>query len=154
MRGVVAVVSSLVWTAVALAQQEAPPAHGKRPATIEIRGGHVLRGDGSPAYGPASVWVRDGKVVAGPIERPEVVLRATGCWVLPGLVNTHGHLHEAQAGIAMPMEYQLDLWLACGITTVRDLGSTFPRSLRMRERSRNHELRAPRLFLYQGFGPA
>jgi putative MATE family efflux protein len=137
----------------AVLAQEPPALHGKRPATLELRGGHVLRGDGSPPYGPASVWVEDGRIVAGPIERPEAVLDATGCWVLPGLVNTHGHLQEAQAGVAMPMEYQLDLWLACGVTTVRDLGSTFARSLRMRERSRNGELRAPRILLYQGFGP-
>jgi imidazolonepropionase-like amidohydrolase len=147
------IVVLLLAAAAALAAQT-PVAHGKRPATLEIRGAHVVRGDGTPAEGPRSVFVRDGKITDERIERPEIVIDGKGCYVLPGLVNTHAHLQETAAGIALPMEYQLHLWLASGITTVRDVGSTPSRSLRIRERSEKGEIAAPRVFLYLGFGQA
>lgn len=131
-----------------------PSLHGKRPATLTIRNAHVVPGDGSPAYGPTDVHVRDGRIVSKLEGVAAAVVDGTGCYVLPGLVNTHAHLQEAQAGVVMPMEYQLALWLACGITTVRDVGSTLGRSLRIRQRSASGELAAPHVLLYQGFGPA
>jgi imidazolonepropionase-like amidohydrolase len=137
-----------------LPAQEPPPGHGRRPATLEIRGAHVVRGDGAPAYGPASVFVRDGRIVAERIEEPELVLDGTGCYVLPGLVSTHAHIQESSGGLPIPLEYQMNLWLASGVTTVRDLGSTFGRSVLLRQRSQRGEIAAPRIFLYQSFGPA
>ncbi|MGA1608900.1 MAG: amidohydrolase, partial [Planctomycetota bacterium] len=137
-----------------LSAQDTPAFHGTRPKTLEIRNAHVVRGDGAPAYGPASVFVRDGRIVSGAIEEPQVVLDGTGCYVLPGLVSTHAHIQESSGGLAIPPEYQLNLWLASGITTVRDLGSTFGRSLQMRQRSAKGEIAAPRIFLYQSFGAA
>lgn len=134
------------------AQDPVPESHGKRPSTLAIRNVFVVRGDGTPAYGPTHVYVREGKITSEEVKDPEIVLDGTGCYLLPGLVNTHGHLQEAAAGIPMPMQYQLNLWLASGITTVRDLGSTLSRSIRIRERSRRGELAAPRIFIYQGFG--
>ncbi|MGA0869332.1 MAG: amidohydrolase family protein, partial [Planctomycetota bacterium] len=134
--------------------QEPPAFHGTRPGTLEIRNAHVVRGDGAPAFGPTSVFVRDGRIVSGSIEEPEVVLDGTGCYVLPGLVSTHAHIQESSGGLAIPPEYQLNLWLASGITTIRDLGSTFGRSLQMRQKSERGEIAAPRIFLYQSFGAA
>jgi imidazolonepropionase-like amidohydrolase len=134
--------------------QGASDHHGSRPETLEIRNAHVVRGDGAPAFGPTSVFVRDGKIVSETIEDPQVVLDGTGCYVLPGLVSTHAHIQESSGGLAIPPEYQLNLWLASGITTVRDLGSTFGRSLQMRQKSARGEIAAPRIFLYQSFGAA
>lgn len=145
---------ALLVLALPLSAQDTPDFHGTRPATLEIRNAHVVRGDGAPAFGPTSVFVRDGRIVAGTIDDPAVVLDGTGCYVLPGLVSTHAHIQESSGGLAIPPEYQLDLWLASGITTVRDLGSTFGRSLQMRQRSAKGEIAAPRIFLYQSFGPA
>jgi hypothetical protein len=39
---------------------------------------------------------------------------------MPGLINAHGHVQEERGGVPQPLEYELNLWLACGITTVRD----------------------------------
>ncbi|MBK8975862.1 MAG: amidohydrolase family protein [Planctomycetes bacterium] len=137
-----------------VAAQDTPPFHGTRPATLELANVHVVRGDGAPATGPRSVFVRDGRIVREPIESPAVRIDGTGCYVLPGIVCTHAHLQEQVAEIAIPMEYQLDLWLASGVTTIRDVGSTFARSLRIRQRSTRGEIAAPRVFLYQQLGPA
>ncbi len=142
--------ASALLTAAISAQ--APPYHGKRPASFEIKNVHVIKGDGTPAYGPTSVHVRDGKIVADATERPEVVLDGEGCWLMPGFVNTHGHIQDTAAGIAISSQYILKLWLACGITTVRDNGGTFPKLLRLRQRAAALEIVSPRLLIYRGFG--
>ncbi|HLU39586.1 MAG TPA: amidohydrolase family protein, partial [Planctomycetota bacterium] len=125
--------------------------HGRRPATLELRGVHVVRGDGTPPFGPTSVFVEGGRIVDR-VADPELVVDGTGCYVLPGFVNTHGHVQDQAAGIPIAARYILSLWLACGITTVRDNGSTFPKLVRLRQRSEAGEIAAPRLVLFRGFG--
>ncbi len=145
--------SAFIASALGAVGAQPPAAHGTRPATMEIRGVHVIKGDGSPPQGPTSVFVRDGMIAAEPIDAPELVLDGTGCWLTPGFVNTHGHIQDQQAGIPIEPEYILKLWLACGVTAVRDNGSTFPKTMRLRARSAAREIAAPRLFIYRGFGP-
>lgn len=132
--------------------QEPARLHGLRPDSLEIRDVMVVRGDGAPPFGPTSVFVRDGKLVAALDGTPATVIDGTGLWLLPGLVATHAHLQEASAGIPMPMEYQGALWLACGVTTIRDLGSTIARSLRVRARGDKGEFPCPRILLYHQLG--
>jgi imidazolonepropionase-like amidohydrolase len=139
--------------ATAAAAQDPARLHGRLPKSIAIENVMVIRGDGAPPYGPTTVRIADGKIVADSTEKPEVVLDGSGHWLMPGLVATHGHLHEAAAGIPMPMEYQLSLWLASGITTVRDLGSTIARSLRVVARIDKGEIAGPRILLYHQLGP-
>ena len=134
------------------APAQAPAYHATRPATLEIKNVYVIKGDGTPTYGPTSVFAQHGKIVADAIDKPELVLDGAGCWLLPGFVNTHGHVQDSAAGIAIPAQYILKLWLACGITTVRDNGSTFPKLLRLRQRAAASEIVAPRLLIYRGFG--
>ena len=133
--------------------QDRPSLHGKRPTTLVIQNVHVITGDGSPPSGPTNVFVKDGLITADEPKPPEATLDGTGCYLLPGLVSTHAHLQEEAAGIPIATEFQLDLWLACGITTIRDLGSNWSRSLRLRERAAKGEIAAPRIFLYKSFGP-
>ncbi|MFO1054870.1 MAG: amidohydrolase family protein [Planctomycetota bacterium] len=132
--------------------QDPARVHGKLPKTLEIADVMVVRGDGAPPFGPTSVYVSDGKIVDSLADKAEVVIDGKGKWLLPGLVATHAHLQEESAGIPMPMEYQTDLWTACGITTVRDLGSTLSRSLRVRARADKGEIAAPHILLYHQFG--
>lgn len=141
----------MVAVSPALAAQ-APEYHGTRPATLEIQGVRVVKGDGTPPYGPTSVFVRDGKIVGERIEPAELVLDGAGCWLTPGFVNTHGHIQDTAAGIPIASEYILKLWLACGITTVRDNGGTFPKLVRLRQRSNAGEIAAPRIYIFRGFG--
>jgi imidazolonepropionase-like amidohydrolase len=134
-----------------LSAQDPTALHGTRPASLELRGARVVRGDGAPPIGPASVFVQDGRIVES-LAEPAVVIDATGCTVLPGLVSTHAHLHTQQAEVPIPIEYVTKLWLACGITAVRDLGSAYSQSARFRARQRDGELAAPRLYLFRTFG--
>ena len=64
---------------------------------ILISGGTVVDGTGAPAY-RADVRVRDGVIVEiGPDLGPngERVVDATGCYVAPGIIDTHTHLDGA-----------------------------------------------------------
>ena len=135
-----------------LSAQDATRWHGKQPKSAVIKNVHVVRGDGTPAYGPTSVYIEAGRIVAGRLTNPEAEIDGKGCYLLPGFVNTHGHLQASAAGIPISKEYILNLWLAAGITTVRDNGSLFARTVRMRAASERGEVAAPRIIVYRGFG--
>jgi 5-methylthioadenosine/S-adenosylhomocysteine deaminase len=70
------------------------------PADLLVSGGTVLTVDDAGSVVPdGAVAVRDGAILAvgravdlGTRFRPTEVLDATGCLVMPGLVNTHAHL--------------------------------------------------------------
>src|SRR3984957_17299143 len=126
---------------------------GKRYPRIVIRGGIVVDGSGTPASGPkdiviennmiADVFPSGGRRAAGGIN-----IDATGKYVLPGLIDAHAHVQDERGGIPQPLEYELKIWLACGITTVRDVGSDTRKTLELRRRSAAGEIAAPRMFVY------
>jgi len=147
----------------ALAQQAAPPApvdwskvpaptHAVRAPSLLIRDVMVVRGNGTPPLGPTDVLVRGNKIES--IEKwkggdaPATVIDGKGKYLLPGFVNMHGHIQKKRGGLVIENDYQFGLWLACGITTIRDLGSDFKRSLQIREQSAKGELACPRVILY------
>ncbi len=70
------------------------PSSGPRP--LFLRGGTVLTMDPYDTVLDGDVLLQDGRIVAiGPYLTPPdgaEVLDATGCWVLPGFVQTHVHL--------------------------------------------------------------
>jgi imidazolonepropionase-like amidohydrolase len=83
--------------------------------------------------------------------RPENATRELdghGMYALPGFVDLHAHIGGGQQGT--PAEYVYKLWLAHGVTTVRDPGSGngVDWTLRSRERSARNEITAPRVFVY------
>lgn len=133
----------------------AQPRHGVRPQRMVIRGAVVVEGNGTPAAGPVDIAIEDGLIAAvGRVQSQsgDVVLDAKGKYVLPGFINLHGHLHNERGGVPMDPNYVLKLWLACGITTVRDLGSPLTQSLNIRTKGEAGELAAPRLFVYPVLG--
>jgi imidazolonepropionase-like amidohydrolase len=127
-----------------------------------IRGATVIDGTGAPPQGPVDIVVEGGRIRSiqgvgypgAPIReerRPQGAEReidATGMYVLPGFVDTHGHIGGAAQGT--PAEYVYKLWLAHGVTTVRDPGSGngVDWTLRERERSVRNQIVAPRIFVY------
>jgi hypothetical protein len=134
---------------------------GKRYPRLVIRGAMIVDGNGTPASGPKDIVVEGNtisEIVAldpvalkeGRARRPagDVEIDATGKYVLPGLINAHGHVQDERAGVPQPVEYCLKLWLACGITTVRDVGSDLKKTLALRQKSASGEVAAPRLFVY------
>jgi len=138
---------------------------GKRYSRIVIRNATIVDGNGTPASGPKDIVIEGNKIVEvvpldpvalreGRAKRPEgdVEIDATGKYVLPGLINAHGHVQYERGGIPQPVDYCLKLWLACGITTVRDVGSDTKLTLPLRDKSAKNEVVAPRLFIYTMFG--
>src|SRR5437899_230344 len=83
----------------------------------------------------------------GKARRPagDIETDATGKYVLAGLINNHAHVQEERGGIPQPLDYELKIWLACGITTVRDVGSETKKTIALRQRSQNGEVAAPRI---------
>src|ERR1039458_5291071 len=144
------------------------PASGKRVRRLLIHNATVVDGNGTPASGPKDIVIENNLISdvipldavasarAGsraPVQA-DAVIDATGKYVLPGLINAHAHLQEERGGKPQPLEYELDIWLACGITTIRDVGSDTKRALEIRRQSAEGELAAPRIFVYPMFGRA
>lgn len=143
----------LLLLAPLLAQE--PARHGRRYGSLLIRNVHVIDGNGTPARGPLNVAVKEDRIAHVAADRPageyEAVLEGEGRYLMPGMVNLHGHLHDRRLGSPgdMPYPYQLGLWLASGITTVRNLGgSSLDDALELRARSAANELPCPRLVLH------
>ncbi|HEY7546933.1 MAG TPA: amidohydrolase family protein [Blastocatellia bacterium] len=137
---------------------------GKRYARLVIRNATIVDGNGTPASGPKDIVIEGNRIAEvvpldpvalkeGRARRPEgdAEIDATGKYVLPGLINAHGHVQDERGGVPIPVDYCLKLWLACGITTVRDVGSDMKKTLALREKSARGEVAAPRLFVYALF---
>ncbi|HXG92507.1 MAG TPA: amidohydrolase family protein [Blastocatellia bacterium] len=144
--------------------QKQAPQHGKRYPRLVIRNAMIVDGNGTPASGPKDIVIENNvitEIVAldpvavkeGRAQRPagDTEIDATGKYVLPGLINAHGHVQDERGGVPQPVDYCLKLWLACGITTVRDVGSDTKKTLALREQSAKGEVAAPRLFVYPMF---
>ena len=140
---------------------------GRPYPRLVVRNAIVVDGTGAPAAGPKDIVIENGLIARivsvnpvaikeGRAKHPEgdAFIDAAGKYVLPGFINAHAHAHDNREGIAQPPEYAYKLWLAAGITTIRNVGGgdiDFTRLLADRERSRKGELAAPRIFAYGAF---
>jgi len=129
---------------------------GKRYDRMIIRNVIMLDGNGTPPRGPVDIIIEGNRIEAVRNAEPEGaayadeahVLDGTGLTALPGLINIHAHIHDGRGREPLPFEYLYKLWLACGITTVRDVGSNTQKTLDERRRSRLGLIEAPRIYLY------
>ncbi len=140
---------------------------GQRPSgRLAIRNAIVVAGNGTPAEGPFDIVIEGNRIVemvpldpvalkAGRARHPaaDAEIDATGKYVLPGLINLHAHLQNERGGLPQPYAYQFKLWLASGITTVRDVsaGGDAREFIGLRAQSAAGQIEAPRLFVYAGF---
>ena len=139
------------------------PGEGEGPfQRLIIRGVTVIDGTGAPAFGPADVVVEGNRIVrVVPVGAPKVPIDpagrptgatkeidAAGMYLLPGFVDTHGH--EGGIDQGTPIEYVYKLWMAHGITTIRDPGclTGVEWCLEARARSAANRVVAPRIFAY------
>jgi imidazolonepropionase-like amidohydrolase len=155
---------ALAFSAVAIAQTA--PVSGKRYPRLAIRNAIIVDGNGTPASGPQDIIIENNRIAAvvaldpvavnrGARRLPaDVEIEAKGKYVLPGLINVHAHIHDERDGVPQPLEYEFKTWLACGITSVRDVGSDLAKTLILRARSAAGEIVAPRIFVYPMFGMA
>ncbi len=146
-----------------------PRAEGEGPFEhMIIRGVTLINGNGAPPTGPVDIEIEN-NIITGVhtvgypgIEIPENrrpaaqnnthEIDAHGMYALPGFVDMHGHMGGSSQGT--PAEYVFKLWLAHGITTVRDPGSYngLEWSLRHKQKSESNEITAPRFHIYLSFG--
>src|SRR5450755_4640953 len=150
---------SLAALTLACSAMAQAPSSGKRVRRLLIHNAIVIDGNGTPASGPKDIVIENNTIAdvipldAVAIARgsrgaaqADAIIDATGKYVLPGLINAHAHLQEERGGKPQPLEYELNIWLACGITTIRDVGSDTKRALEIRRQSAEGELAAPRVF--------
>ncbi len=81
-----------------------------------------------------------------------------GKYVTPGFIVCHGHVGapwHATNGRMAPADYVYKLWLAHGVTTVREAGSQngLGWTLQQKAASAAHEIAAPNLVAYAYFRP-
>jgi cytosine/adenosine deaminase-related metal-dependent hydrolase len=140
------------------------PGEGVGPfRRLVIRGAMLIDGSGAPPMGPVDIVVAGNRIEsirgAGTPGLPLAQNReprdadheidATGMYVLPGFIDTHGHNGDPDK--APNATYGYRLWLAHGVTTVRGVGFYgHPHNMALsdRQRSRDNTILAPRLFAY------
>lgn len=133
-----------------------------------IRGVTLINGTGAPPFGPVDIVIeknriKEIKVVGAPglpipaLTRPKLEeggkeLNCEGMYLMPGFVDMHGHIGGKAQGT--PAEYVFKLWMAHGITTIRDpsAGNGLDWVLDEKKLSAENKITAPRIFAYTAFG--
>jgi len=131
-----------------------------------IRGVTLINGNGAPPVGPVDIVVKNNIITKiqtvgfpgietnrkGPkLEKDGFEIDCTGMYLLPGFIDMHGHIGGNSQG-ASP-EYVFKLWLAHGITTIREpSGRGVDFTLDLKNKSAKNKIIAPRIFSYTGFG--
>jgi imidazolonepropionase-like amidohydrolase len=133
-----------------------------------IRGVTLINGTGAPPFGPVDIVVEKNRIkqiaaVGSPgmaideSRRPKLIqggkeLNCEGMWLLPGFIDMHGHIGGKEQGT--PAEYVFKLWMAHGITTIRDpsAGNGLEWVLDEKRLSAADKITAPRIFAYTAFG--
>jgi imidazolonepropionase len=134
---------------------------------LVLRGATVIDGTGAPPIGPIDIVVEQGRIAelrkvgyAGapihPKRRPakgDHEIDCHGKFVTPGFIDCHAHAgvaYHATHGWVPPVDYVYKLWLAHGVTTVREMGSFngLGWMLDQRALSAENKIAAPRLLSY------
>jgi imidazolonepropionase-like amidohydrolase len=89
---------------------------------MALVGGTLIDGTGREAVADSVVVINDGRIAAaGPrtktkIPKDATIIDTKGKTVLPGLWDMHAHFEQVEWG---------PIYLAAGVTTVRDCGNEF-----------------------------
>ncbi|CAD5274621.1 MULTISPECIES: amidohydrolase family protein [unclassified Imperialibacter] len=144
-------------------------AEGDGPYTqLIIRGAIMVNGTGAPPIGPVDIVIEQNKIKSiqtvgypgveiNAERRPKLKeggkeIDAAGMYVLPGFIDMHGHIGGVTQGT--PAEYVFKLWMAHGITTIREpsAGNGLDWTLEHKRKSLKNEITAPRILAYTAFG--
>ena len=159
----------IVFTAKAQIAKAPTRAEGDGPwSQLIIRGVTLINSTGAPPIGPVDIVVEKNRikqveVVGFPgvtidsARRPKLKaggkeLDCTGMYLMPGLIDMHGHIGGRPQGVSA--EYVFKLWMAHGITTIREpsAGNGLEWTLDQKRKSAANEITAPRILAYTAFG--
>jgi imidazolonepropionase-like amidohydrolase len=121
--------------------------------TLAIVGATLIDGTGNPPLPNSAVVIRNGKIVAaGPRSSTTIpsnaeVIDVGGKFILPGLWDMHAHFEQVEWG---------PIYLAAGITTVRDCGNELEFITAVRDAIANGHGLGPRILaagVVDGDGP-
>ena len=137
---------------------------------LVLRGATIIDGTGAPPWGPADIVIERGRiseivavgtphVPIAPSRRPaagDSEIDCHGKFVTPGFIDCHAHIgvfYHALSGPMAPADYVYKLWLAHGVTTVREMGcfNGLGWTLDQKAKSESHDIAAPRLLAYPYF---
>jgi len=119
------------------------PLWGQNNASVlVIQGGTLIDGSGAPPVANEVIVIEDGHILqigsGGEIPPGAQVIDASGKYIIPGLIDSHVHYD-------MPWLHRL--YLANGVTSVRDLGGSIERLLTLRQEIAAGNILAPRMFI-------
>lgn len=160
---------SLSFPALAQIEPAPPRDEGEGPWNqLIIRGVTLINGNGAPPVSPVDIVINNNIItkittVGYPgveikaedrpvLEAGGKELDATGMFLLPGFIDVHGHIGGEGQGTTA--EYVFKLWMAHGITTIRDpsTGNGLEWVLDQKAKSAANTITAPRIFAYTAFG--
>ena len=111
---------------------------------VVVEGGTLIDGTGARPVANAAILIENGRIQQigkqGELNIPAGarVIQANGKYIIPGLIDSHVHY-------GMPWLHRL--YLANGVTTVRDLGGSIDRLMTLREEIAVGNILAPRLYI-------
>lgn len=133
-----------------------------------LRGLTLINSTGAPPIGPVDIVIEKNRIVqvamvgspgmpinakSGPaLKEGGHELNCEGMYALPGFVDMHGHIGGSAQGANA--EYVFKLWMAHGITTIRDpsCGNGLDWVLDQKQKSQQNLITAPRIYAYTAFG--
>ena len=139
----------------------------KQHQQLILRGATLINSTGAPPLGPVDIVIENNIITkiqnvgypGVPINnsrRPKlsnggVEIDCEGSYILPGFIDTHGHIGGRSQG-ANP-EYVFKLWMAHGITSIREPGGSLSKNLKLelKNKSKKNEIIAPRIYSFSTF---
>jgi hypothetical protein len=159
----------LLFTVTAQVTKAPVKKEGEGPYTqLILRGVIMINGTGAPPMGPVDIVIEKNRIVQiANVGYPGVAINnerrpklkeggkeyeLEGQYVLPGFIDMHGHI--GGTGQGANAEYVFKLWMAHGITSIRDpsCGNGLDWVLEEKKLSAENKITAPRIYAYTAFG--
>ena len=137
---------------------------------LVLRGATIIDGTGAPPWGPVDLVIEQGRITGivnvgtphktiNPARRPSAGDHEIDChekFVTPGLIDSHAHVgtpYHSMSGVVPPADYVYTLWLAHGVTTVREMGAMngLGYMLQQRDAAERNDIAAPRMLVHSYF---
>ena len=141
------------WILVGLVMGLALPMGSPAQEVTAFVGARIWDGTGAEAISNGLMLVRDGRIQyvgeRGDVPLPSgaTVVNVNGRTIIPGLINTHGHVGSVGGSNRENLTGQLRLYAEYGITTVNSLGGEGSEAIRLRDEQSTTGLDRARIFL-------